>query len=388
MKNSKQFNKAENILADESLFEKLKSGESAEALSQNKKEALFAKKMYKAIKNNSTKLSDNEKSLLKRSIKASVKTYRARRILFSVSAVAAVVIALVLTSVLYMQDFTPSGIGEYAENAGRVPISGNTLLILQDAKEVQIDTKESRIEYLNEGGKIKIDTDKEIDQVVDEKEVAYNTIIVPYGKRTQVTLSDNSKIWLNSGSKLVFPATFSSSRREVFLEGEALFEIAHNANQPFYVLVRDIEIKVLGTVFNVSAYNDDKYTSTVLENGSIELKYKSNALLRHSRLQITPGTLAIYDPVKKVIQQQKVDTKYYTSWREGIFIFESEPLENITKKLSRYYNVKITIKDRQLSKETFSGSLDLKNSAMQVLQVIGETSDFKLTEVEGEIIIN
>lgn len=388
MKESKQNNRAEDILANDSLYKKLKEGKIREELALNEREAQLAKKMHEAIKDSSVLIKSNDKLILKKKITVSIKIYRVKRIIISMSAAAAVIAILVITSVVYLQNFDPSDIGEYAENVTLPPISDKTILILQDAKEVHIDNKESKIEYTEDGGKIKINANKEIDQVINEKEVSYNTVVVPYGKRTQITLPDNSKIWLNSGSKLVYPVTFSNKKREVFLEGEALFEVTHNTNQPFYVISRDIQIKVLGTVFNVSAYRDDEFTSTVLEKGSVELKYKSNTLLKQSKLQITPGTLAIYDPAKKAIQQQKVDTRYYTSWRDGIFIFESEPLVNITKKLSRYYNIKVTLKNQKLSKETFSGYLDLKRSALEVLQVIGETTDFELTEGDFEIVIN
>lgn len=386
MNNLKSNNKAEDILTNEPLLEKLKLGASNKEFSSNKEEARLAVKMHKAIRNQSHQLSESEKSELKHSIKKSISLYKVWKLFYSVSAAAAIIIAVIVSSVLLMQYNPATEISQFAESFEQTPSTDNTRLILQGDKEVQINGENSEIEYAKNGRSIKIG-DKEVEQEIETNEVIYNTIIVPYGKRSQITLSDNSKVWLNSGSKLVYPAFFSAQKREVYLEGEALFEVSHNEKQPFHVISRDVEIKVLGTVFNVSAYSDDQITSTVLESGSVELKYKTNSLLKQSKLTITPGTLAKYDPSEKSIQQQKVNTKHYTSWRNGELIFESEPLVSIAKKVSRYYNVKITIGDQNLSKETFSGYLDLKKSATDVLKIIGETTDFTFIEYGNEIII-
>ena len=123
----------------------------------------------------------------------------------------------------------------------------------------------------------------------------YNTLIVPYGKRSQLQLADGSKVWLNSGSKLVYPVTFEGKRREVYIEGEAIFDVAHNAKQPFIVLSKDHEIEVLGTLFNVSNYLDDESISTTLKNGSVQIRYKTDSFLKGRKvLKIVPGTRSVY----------------------------------------------------------------------------------------------
>jgi len=119
---------------------------------------------------------------------------------------------------------------------------------------------------------------------------------------------------LNSGSKLVYPVVFAEKKREVYIEGEAVFDVAHMKDKPFVVSTKDFDIKVLGTVFNVSAYPDDKYSSTVLEQGKIELIYRGASILSQEKLDISPGYMAVFDRNQKTFEQQQVNTQKYLSW--------------------------------------------------------------------------
>jgi ferric-dicitrate binding protein FerR (iron transport regulator) len=277
-------------------------------------------------------------------------------------------------------------ISVFARNNQSVPLTGNTRLILSGKEEIQINSAESKIAYTGNGNEIQIDSSR-VKQDVDGDKMVYNTVIVPYGKRTRITLSDNSSVWLNSGSKLIYPARFATEKREVYLEGEAIFEVSHNKQQPFMVITHDIEVKVLGTVFDVSAYADDATSSAILESGSVEMKYKANSLLSQSKVKMVPGTMAVYDPIAKTVKQTQVNTKLYTSWREGYFVFERQSLEEILKKISRYYNVSIQLNDQSLANETFTGPLDLRNSATQVLEIIAVMINAKVEKTDNQIII-
>jgi len=153
------------------------------------------------------------------------------------------------------------------------------------------------------------------------------------------------------------------------------------------VITHDIEVKVLGTVFDVSAYTDDATSSAILESGSVEMKYKASSLLSQSKVKMVPGTMAVYDPIEKTVKQTQVNTKLYTSWREGYFVFERQSLEEILKKISRYYNVSIQLNDQSLANETFTGPLDLRNSATQVLEIIAVMINAKVEKTDNQIII-
>ncbi len=367
--------KAEDILTDDNWAEQQHENETTKQ----------ARQIALAIADGKATLEAKQKAELGRKVAASIETYKRRKLIVRLS-YAAVLLLIVGISVFFQLN-NGSDIKSFALKNDLGPISGNTRLILSGEKEVLINSDESKIEYQGDGDEIRIDATEDVKQTVDNNEPVMNTVIVPYGKRAQITLSDNSKIWLNSGSKLVYPARFASDKREVYLEGEAIFEVSHNKKHPFIVMTSELDVKVLGTVFNVSSYKDDQTTSTILESGSVELSYKSKSVFGRSKELMVPGMLAIYDPQQGDVKQSKVNTRHYTSWRDGYFVFEKQPLGGILKKVSRYYNVSIRLSDEELGQETFSGNLDLKNSPDQVLKIIAELISAKVENIDNQIVI-
>jgi len=383
MKNNDWEKKAEDDLNDDFLVEELKKeNQSADPLMED--EYKLVSKIRYAVSENSSILDDSEKELLGKRITNTINAAKRRNLIIRISTAAVFLLLIGITTFLAMNK--ESEISVFARNNQSVPLTGNTRLILSGEEEIQINSAESKIAYAGNGKEIQIDSSR-VKQVVEDDKIVYNTVIVPYGKRTQITLSDNSSVWLNSGSKLIYPARFATEKREVYLEGEAIFEVSHNKQQPFMVITQDIEVKVLGTVFDVSAYSDDATSSAILESGSVEMKYKTNSLLSQSKVKMTPGMMAVYDPNEKTVKQTQVNTKLYTSWREGYFVFERQSLGEILKKISRYYNVSIQLKDQSLADETFTGPLDLRNSATQVLEIIAELINAKVETIDNQIII-
>ncbi len=354
------------------------------------KYAVYERKNKKEIRIRKTieykMLTEEDKEILKRRINSSVEEYRRerrkKRIVYSLSAVAATIAVL-----LSVTNFSKtSEIQNYVNvNDVKIDQEGDVKLVLNNNEEITIEERESSITYSTSGDRIAINDNESIEQSSKD---SYNTIIVPYGKRTYITLSEGTKVWLNSGSKLTYPVAFTGDKREVHLIGEAIFDVTHNKQKPFYVITNDYDIKVLGTVFNVSSYQDDAYTSTALEQGSVEIKYATSSIFGKSRIKIKPGTLAVYNNQNKSIQSRSVDVSKYMSWRDGKFIFKKERLDVIVKKLSRYYNVSISIKNEALKKETFSGHLDLKDNIDKVLEIISETTDLKFEKEKGRVVIN
>ena len=335
-------------------------------------------------------LTEKEKEFLKSRINTSIVEHNRKRKKRKVTyffGMAAAMISVLLLSIVYQNKFTKTSKIKNYVDANKVNLirEGDVKLVLHDNKEINIQEKESNIEYSSTGDQVNINSSEKVAQVAKE---SYNTILVPYGKRTKLTLSDGTKVWLNSGSKLTYPVAFVGNKREVHLTGEAIFDVRHNQKKPFYVLTNDYDIKVLGTVFNVSSYEDDSYTSTALERGSVEIKYTSNSIFGNSKIKIKPGTLAVYSHKNKTIRSSNVDVAKYMSWREGKFIFKKERLSGIVKKLSRFYNVQIVINDEDLKNETFSGHLDLKDSIEKVIEIIKETTDLKYEKENGKIVIN
>lgn len=343
--------------------------------------------LYSFLTSDQSVFPETEKDQLKNRIKTSVRKHNWKRRFIRISAAAAILVGCALTGIWYFQMNSSSEMIKYAQTFKSPVTDTDTRLILQDGKEVRIGNVESQISYAQNGEDITIGTDQKVFQNIISKKTNYNTVIVPYGKRTLITLSEGTKVWLNSGSKLIFPAVFSENKREVYIDGEAVFEVTHSETNPFYVQTRDFDIKVLGTVFNVSSYSDDKNSSTVLQKGKIELSYKGNSIFTKEKLTILPSTMAVYNPDENNFTKEKVNPQDYMSWHDGYLVFNNEKLINILKRLSRYYNVDILLTDAKIQNETFSGKLDLKGSPSKVLDIIAKTTPFIYEREDNQIVI-
>jgi len=342
----------------------------------------------------STSLSKDEKLRLKHKITDSIYSYikRKRGIKYTLSAAATVAI-LISIGIFNTSKNESSSIEEFAKTVKDNSPNDNVKLILSNNKNVEITENNSTIAYSNTGRNVAIGSSKSVSQESSKhNSVVFNTLLVPYGKRSEIVLSDGSKVWLNSGSKLIFPAAFTGKKREVYLEGEAIFEVAHNIKQPFVVKLDKQDIEVLGTVFNVSNYKDDDTIYTVLKSGSIQLSSKNNSSLHAlDHVKIIPNTLATYNKIDKTIKTNTVNVDKYFSWRDGIFIFKNDSLKSIMKKIARYYNVEIFINDQKLANQTFSGYLDVNENIENVMKIINETEtsqfEYHITE-KNKLIIN
>lgn len=192
-------------------------------------------------------------------------------------------------------------------------------------------------------------------------------ISTPYGGKTHFTLSDGTEIWLNSGSSISYPSRFSDTR-EVTLNGEAYFKVTHNSH-PFIVSGNFGEIEVLGTEFDVKAYEGEPFVTTLV-NGSIQYRNKNN------QVTLNPGTQVIFNQSKMLTH--KVEPEIYTSWKDGKLIFRDEPLENIATRLERWYNVNIELKGEEIKKLRYNGTIELE-SFSEVLELIKVTTPIQYT---------
>lgn len=338
-------------------------------------------------------MNEKEKRNLKARIFTSAYAYKNRRKrLFYRITIAAYVI-IILTIGLNQQHSSEPSITEFVESSEDIEIekANHVQLFLSGNKKVAIQNNNSSIAYQTGGREVNIadSLGKEQGIVLDNPN-EFNTLIVPYGKRSKIVLSDGTKVWLNSGSRLTYPASFNGKNREVFLKGEAIFEVSHDTQHPFKVLSEGHTIEVLGTIFNVSNYPDEKNIKTVLKSGSVRISHKSDSFFKSQEsTKITPGTMAVYTKNKPGIETKNVDVENYFSWREGVLIFKNNNLKYIMKKLDRYYNVTINFQELEMEDETFSGYLDLKYSIESVLKTLQEASSFEYNFNEnGSILIN
>jgi hypothetical protein len=338
-------------------------------------------------------MNEKEKRDLKARIFTSAYAYknRRKRLFYSISIAASVII--ILTIGLNQQHSSEPSITEFAESSEDIEIekANHVQLFLNGNKKVAIQNNNSSIAYQTGGREVNIaDSLGKEQEIVLDNPNEFNTLIVPYGKRSKIVLSDGTKVWLNSGSKLTYPASFNGKNREVLLKGEAIFDVSHDTQHPFKVLSEGHTIEVLGTIFNVSNYPDENSIRTVLKSGSVQISHKSDSFFKSQEsTKITPGTMAVYTKNKPGIETKNVDVENYFSWREGVLIFKNNNLKYIMKKLDRYYNVTINFQELEMEEETFSGYLDLKDSIESVLKTLQEASSFEYNFNEnGSILIN
>jgi transmembrane sensor len=239
----------------------------------------------------------------------------------------------------------------------------------------------------------------------------YLEVIVPEGQRSQLILPDGTKVWLNSGSLFKYPTEFLKQNRDVFLEGEAFFDVKHNDDIPFVVHLKEkLSIRVLGTEFNVKCYPDEKVIETTLIQGSIKLIKENGAGSEFTEIELKPNEKAIFqkqsqsfdisrlltaetrDKVVPGIQnitkeqfQNKIEP--ITAWKEDELVFYDETFEEIAIKMSRWYGLKITLTDENLKNERFTGKFANKETIYQVLDIFNRSESIQYYSRNQEIVI-
>jgi ferric-dicitrate binding protein FerR (iron transport regulator) len=191
-------------------------------------------------------------------------------------------------------------------------------------------------------------------------------ISVPKGNKSEIILPDGSKIWLNNNSKLIYPKKFNKSERRVDLIGEAYFEIKKNVKVPFIVKTSDVSIKVLGTKFNVSAYPNDKYIETTLISGKVTVQSNEAPEIVTT---LNPGESMTFDKISNHTAISRIDTKFYTYWMKGEFVFKDEKFETLAKRIERIYNVEIIFEDQTLKEKTYTGDFRVDDNIYSILEI-------------------
>lgn len=389
----------EALLEDKEFVSFVKSIQSTEQwnlfLEQNresKKELTTAKEVIDLFSEKSKFLDRERKDSLWRDISRFKNEHARKKKLHQINRyfkVAAAVLFIGAIGSLFYQEIE-SNLSTYQFSESKTHQTEHPLLILSNGKQVDIKKADPNITVLKDQNAIQVDNDSvmanqpHLDRATQE--VRFNEMIVPFGKKTRLLLSDGTKVWLNAGSRLAFPQNFEAGTREVFLEGEAIFDVAKRSGDRFLVNTTHFIVNVTGTVFNVTAYADDAFSSAVLAEGEIELASKGS-LFSKKTLRVLPGTKVTFDPALQSMSALQVDPGDYLSWREGFIMIRGEKLQDILKRLSRYYNVKIKLEDQAIGNESFSGRLDLKNSPLEVLTVISRMVPLAIKEVDDQLII-
>lgn len=212
---------------------------------------------------------------------------------------------------------------------------------------------------------------------------AMNIVEVPKGQRTMIILSDGTKVWLNAKSRFTYPANFSAKKRNVQLEGEGFFEVARNENAPFVLSVFDLDVEVLGTMFNVKAYPDEMM-EIMLEEGSVEVRLRDNT---ENPVTMAPNELLLYSKATGMILNKDQKASVTSRWTVGEFFSYEQPLREIAKELERKFNIPVTIRDKELENELFTCHSQPDASLLQIMNLLKETRKVDYIQQEKEIII-
>ena len=226
------------------------------------------------------------------------------------------------------------------------------------------------------------------------EEAKYYSISAPLGSKSKIVLPDSSTVWLNSGSELKYPGAFENDRREVFLSGEAYFDVSKNQEAPFYVNANEIKVKVLGTRFNIKSYPDEGTIETTLEEGLVHIGKAGSSqiiLLKPRQRAVfvrTGGEINDPDPrfselrkagsvdhIEQFFIFEEADTDLYTSWKDNRLKFRSKSFENMAVELERWFGVKIHIENEGIKSKVFTGSFD-KENIEQVIKALKVTIRF------------
>lgn len=287
--------------------------------------------------------------------------------------VAAIILVLLsVGSLIGYRHFTNDPLKEFAlSKSGK---DNNALILLSDGTTKVLKNNECLIDYSTNGDVVVINTEEEerIDNHKVKDDAVLNQVVVPYGQRHKVRLSDGTLVQLNAGSKLTFPATFSGHTREVYLKGEGYFEVHKNEKMPFIVKTDFVNINVTGTSFNVSAYDEESTISTVLVEGKVNVSQK-NKLFSNDTYNLAPGQGCFYSVQDKKSVVKGVDVNEYILWKDGLYHFKDKPLRDVVSRVNKYFNKEIIIENELLANTQVSGKLVLSEDLTEVMQYLSKT---------------
>jgi len=192
-------------------------------------------------------------------------------------------------------------------------------------------------------------------------ELVWQEVYVPKGEKLQVMFQDGTKVWLNSDSHLQYPTEFTGAQRQVKLEGEAYFVVRKDPKKPFFVHIKDIDVKVTGTSFDVKAYGDENTVTTTLDEGKISLLVQQK--IKPTEYLIKPGQQASFSKSTGTLTLSNTYNKQNSMWKENKLIFKDVPLREMIRVLERWYNVRFVIRDEKILSYTYT--LNFQNEPIQ-----------------------
>ncbi|WP_299557307.1 FecR family protein [Seonamhaeicola sp.] len=331
--------------------------------------------------------SDNTRKKLDQLIKEEKRLIRLKRIQKYSKYAAAIIIGLFVTAYFFKYDLFSESVDDNV-----TPVIVNTNIIAPGTDKATLTLANGEQVPLEKGASFQTsNANSNGEQIVYEaggrktKELVYNYLTIPRGGQFYIVLSDGTKVWLNSESQLKYPVSFieGETRQVELVYGEAYFDVtssaAHNGSK-FIVLNKSQEVEVLGTEFNIKAYRDETNIYTTLVEGKVTVGYDNK------KQNLTPNLQSILDVVSNTVSVAEVDVESEISWKEGVFSFKGKPLKDIMKVISRWYDVDVAFKNKQLEDITFKGVLGKNQNLEEILTTIQTLSIIKNYEINGKTI--
>lgn len=322
---------------------------------------------FNAVKINKDTLSENDRKDVFRVVLLNIQRYKRRRLMRRVGSVAAILMIGILSVFFFTrkENIVQTSISQKEVIVGET-LPEEEIYLISGGEKINIAHK-SHIALTGDGKALVTDSTESPKELLLAT-AKLNKLVVPYGKRTNLTLPDGTQVWLNSGTQLDFPSEFTGGRREISVNGEIFIDVAHNPKLPFIVHAQNMDIYVHGTSFNISAYHDDSRKTVVLVKGKVKIETSGNytaELLPNEKLEITENN----------ITKESVDVSEYISWTRGILEFDETPISEILKKIGRYYNVQFeSSPEIKLNDKTCSGKLFLSNNLDSIMSSVSVLS--------------
>lgn len=318
-------------------------------------------------------------------------TGRNRQLLWKLSAAAAFVILLVSGGILlnraehryqslktrFEKEHYLAAIKPGETKATLTTQSGQTVVLGGDEGSNSRAIEAARVKQLQEDSrKKKAEADRK----------ALNNLEIPRGGEFHITLEDGTEVWLNAESTLKYPDHFDGSIREVALTGEAYFKVAKDRQgRPFHVRTAGQLVRVYGTEFNIFSYEEDQFVYTTLVNGCISLTRDNS---QDSELILTPGHQAVFGKADGATKVKPVATDVVTSWRNGMFVFEDQTLDQIMRQLSRWYNFTYSFTSQEAASTIFMGRMARSSKFGEVLEILEQSGHLKFDVKDNHIVIS
>lgn len=299
--------------------------------------------------------------------------------LLKISKYAAIFIGLFTATFLYWQTYN---------TATTLPDNEDVITLQLENGEIQeISPKKIQIITNSKGQKLGVQNGIQLNYLnnSDIDKLTYNVLTVPNGNTFKLILSDSTTVYLNAGSSLKYPVKFiKGQNRQVFLNGEGYFDVHKDKKHPFIVTNGSMDVRVLGTKFNISAYPEDKEINTVLVEGSVSLYNNETEYNTESSNLLEPNHQASWNRSNYNVTIQTVDTDIYTSWINGKLVIKKMPFKNIIQKLERHYKVTINNTYEHLNNLDFTATFDIE-SIEDVLSTFALETPFEYTKTGNHI---